>query len=234
MTNLMIHGDRKDFLWWCHLQLLYLLAFLWRRLLLRTTFIAITGSLGKTTTKECIAAIFSSHFPTAKTLRNQNDRYGVPRTILRVRPWQRFAVLEAATNQPGLMRRSARLVRPRIAVVLTIARTHTRDFSTLDETAAEKACILEALPLDGLAVLNADDVRVRRMGASCQCKVKLFGQSRGINLWADEVSSKWPARLSLRVHTGSETRTVKTMLVGAQWANSVLAALLTALSPGFT
>ena len=232
MKTLDQDANKNRFLWRCYLQILYLVAYVWRRLLFRTTFIAITGSLGKTTTKECIAAIFSAHFPTAKTLRNQNDRYGVPRTILRVRPWHRFAVVEVATNQPGLMRRSARLVRPHVAVVLTVARTHTKDFLSLDETAAEKAQILKALSPTGLAILNAEDPRVLKMADGCRCRVKTFGRSAELDLWADEVSSKWPARLSLRVHAGSEMQRIKTNLVGLHWVNSVLAALLTALSCG--
>ncbi|HEY7535414.1 MAG TPA: Mur ligase family protein, partial [Thermodesulfobacteriota bacterium] len=121
---------------------MYLIAYLWRCLLFRTTFIAITGSIGKTTTKECIAAIFSAHFPTEKTHGNQNDSYGVPRTILRVRPWHRFAIVEIGIDRPGRMYRLARLVSPDIAIVLTIARTHTTAFTTLEDTAAEKAQIL--------------------------------------------------------------------------------------------
>lgn len=201
-------------------------------MLFRTTFIAITGSVGKTTTKECIASIFSANFHTAKTLSNQNDHYGVPRTILRVRPWHRFAIVEIGTDRPGLISRSARLVRPDIAIVLAVARTHTNVFLTLDDTATEKAHILEALPPYGLAILNADDPRVQKMAASCRSRVKTFGRSTGLDLWADEVSSKWPARLTLRVHTGSETQWVKTNLVGEHWVNSVLAALLVAISCG--
>jgi UDP-N-acetylmuramoyl-tripeptide--D-alanyl-D-alanine ligase len=223
---------KKTRLRWRYKQFLYVLAYVWRRLLLRTTFIAITGSVGKTTTKELIAAIFSAHFSTAKTLYNQNDFYGVPRTILRVRPWHRFAVVEIGTDQPGLVGRSARLVRPDIAVVLAVARTHTKAFKTLEDTAAEKAQILEALPSQGLAILNGEDDRVRKMADGCPCKVKMFGRSNGLDLWADEVSSKWPARLTLRAHTEAETQLVKTNLVGEQWANAILAALVTATACG--
>jgi len=217
--------------WW-HFQLLYALAFVWRRLLFRTTFIAITGSVGKTTCKECIAAILSAQQPTAKTLNNQNEFHGVPRTILRVRPWHRYAVVEVATDRPGMIARSARLLRPSIAIVLGVAGTHTRVFPTLDDTAAEKARLLEALPPAGLAILNADDPRVARMAARCRARVKTFGRAQGTDLRADSVSSKWPERLSLRVHTASGTQTVGTSQVGEHWSNSVLAALLAAVSCG--
>lgn len=223
---------RKALRRWCHFQLLYLLAYPWRRLLFRTTFIAITGSVGKTTCKECLAAILSAHFPTAKTLNNQNELHGVPRTILRVRPWHRFAVVEIATDRPGMIIRSARLLRPDIAIVLAVAGTHAKVFPTLDDTAAEKAQLLAALSPEGIAILNADDPRVAQMAARCRSRVKTFGRSAGPDLRADAVSSKWPARLSLRVHTKSETQFVSTNLVGEHWVNSVLAALLAAVSCG--
>jgi len=225
-------GDAKALRRWCHRQGLYGLAYVWRRLLFGTTFIAVSGSVGKTTTKDCIAGILSTRFRTAKTRYNQNDGYGVPRSILRVRPWHRFAVLEIATDRPGSMRRSARLARPDVAIMLAVARTHTKFFSSLEETAAEKAILLKALPRRGLAILNADDPHVAPMVASCRCRVKTFGRSAGTELWGDEISSAWPSRLALRVHRAAETQAVTTKLVGEHWVNSVLAALLTAVSCG--
>ena len=219
-------------LWICRLWLLYVLAYLWRRMLFRTTFIAITGSVGKTTAKECLAAILSTQFSTASSLNNQNDRYGVPRTMLRVRPWHRFAVIEMGTDGPGLIKRSAQLVRPHVAVVLTVARTHTNVFSSLEEIAVEKASLLDAVLPAGLAILNADDSRVRLMASGRRCQVKTFGLSAGQDLWADEVSSTWPETLTLRVHTTSEVEWVRTKLVGRHWTNSVLAGIAGGLACG--
>jgi UDP-N-acetylmuramoyl-tripeptide--D-alanyl-D-alanine ligase len=217
---------------WCYRQGLYALAYVWRRLLVRTTFVAVAGSVGKTTTKDCVAGILSARFRTAKTRYNQNDVYGVPRSILRVRPWHRVAVLEVATARPGSMRRLARLARPDVAIMLTVARTHTKFFPSLEATAAEKANLLKALPRRGLAILNADDPNVAGMAAGCRCRVTTFGRSPAAELWADQISSAWPSRLSLRVHTAAETQAVTTQLVGEHWVNSILAALLTAVSVG--
>jgi UDP-N-acetylmuramoyl-tripeptide--D-alanyl-D-alanine ligase len=133
---------------------------------------------------------------------------------------------------PGLVRRSARLLRPDISIVLVVAGTHTKDFPTLDDTAAEKAQLLEAQAPDGLAILNADDPRVHGMAAHCRPKVKTFGRSAGSDLWADGVRSHWPGRLALQAHAGPETFFVNTQLVGEHWVNSVLAALLAAESCG--
>jgi UDP-N-acetylmuramoyl-tripeptide--D-alanyl-D-alanine ligase len=200
--------------------------------MVRTTVIAITGSVGKTTTKECLAAILSPRAPTLKTLNNHNDLWGVPRTILRMRPWHRIAVIEIGTAEPGSIRKSARLVCPDVAIVLVVAPTHTNVFRTLDDTAAEKAHILTAVPRRGLAILNGDDARVRRMADGCRCRVETFGRSAASDLWADQVSSRWPARLTLRAHTAGETQRVETRLVGEHWVNTVLAALLAARSQG--
>jgi UDP-N-acetylmuramoyl-tripeptide--D-alanyl-D-alanine ligase len=219
-------------LWKCRLWLLYLVAYLWRCVLFRTTFIAITGSVGKTTAKECMAVMLSTQFRTVSTVNNQNDRYGVPRTILRVRPWHRFAVIEMGTDGRGLIQRSARLVRPQVAVVLTVARNHTNVFSSLDEIAQEKASLLDAVQPAGLAILNADDSRVRLMASGRRCRVTTFGLSAGQDLWADEVSSSWPETLTLRVHTKSQVERIKTKLVGRHWAGSVLAGIAGALACG--
>ena len=217
-----------------HEGCVYLLAYVWRRLLLRTTVIAVTGSVGKTTAKECTAAVFASAARTAKTRYNQNDRYGVPRTILRLRPWHRFAVVEVATDRPGVMRRSAALVRPDVAVVLTIARTHTKYFSSLEASAAEKSHLLAAVPRRGLAILNADDPHVAAMATRCRCRVTTFGRSPRADVRADGIASAWPSRLTFRAHTSTETRTMTTRLVGEHWVTSVLAALAAGVSCGIS
>ena len=219
-------------LWETKCFLMYIAAYAWRRLLFRTTFIAITGSVGKTTAKECLAAILSSHFPTANTWANQNDDSGVPRSILRVRPWHRFAVLEVAANGRGLMRRSAPLVSPNIAVILTVARTHMRSHKTLESVAAEKFVLLKALRPDGTAILNADSSWVAAMAPRCERKVIWFGGSAESNLRAEEVSSCWPERLTFQLHTGGRSWRVKTQLVGTHWTTSLLGALAVAQACG--
>ncbi len=208
------------------------LAYLWRRLLFRTTFIAITGSVGKTTAKECLAGILTAHARTLKTFSNHNEVPAVARAILQVRPWHRYAVFEIATAVPGMVRRSAHLVRPHIGIVLAVARTHTDKFPSLEDTAREKESLLEELRPDGLAILNAEDPRVKQMAGRCRCKVKMFGQSEGHDLWADQISSKWPDRLTFQANTPTEQQRIEMKLVGEHWVNSVLAALLAAQSCG--
>ncbi len=214
--------------WRFRRKVLGLKALLWRRMLFRTTFIAITGSVGKTTAKECLGGILSKRYRAVKTRYNRNGARGVPRTLLTVKRRHRYAVIEIGTERPGQIEMSAKFVRPRIAIILTVARTHTNNFKTLEDTAAEKARLLDFLPPRGIAILNAEDPRVLAMASKCRCTVKTFGRSPGADIWAEEISSKWPSRLIFRAHTASETAWVRTSLVGEQWVNSVLAALLAA------
>ena len=215
-------------LWHCRVALMYAAAYVWRRLLFRTTFIAITGSMGKTTTKECLAAGLAVSFPTAKSPDNRNDYSGVPSSLLRVRPWHRFAVIEAAANGLRLMQRSAPLIRPDMAIVLHVSRNHMKNFRTLENVASEKAVLLGSLRPGGLAVLNGDDPYVAAMAAGLKRRVVWFGDSSSFDYWDEQTSSNWPGRLSLTVHAPEESAAVQTQLVGTHWRHAVLAAIAAA------
>jgi UDP-N-acetylmuramoyl-tripeptide--D-alanyl-D-alanine ligase len=204
-------------------------AAVWRRLLVRTTFIAITGSNGKTTTKELLAAILAARHPVHKTRSSHNGRHGLIRTILAARPWHRYAVVEIGVEAPGQMWRAAWLTRPEIAIITGVAREHSENFPTLEATAAEKARLLGGLKRNGVAVLNGDDPRVRQMRTSGGHRSYCFyfyGTDPSFDLWADNIGGRWPERLRMRVHSGGDARWVATKLVGPHWAPAVLAALL--------
>jgi UDP-N-acetylmuramoyl-tripeptide--D-alanyl-D-alanine ligase len=209
-----------------------MLAFLWRRLMRRTTFIAVTGSLGKTTTTHCLAAILSSRYPTNATRHNNNYRRGLAAAILRTRFRHRFAVIEVGTKRPGVLKRAAWQVAPDAVVILAVAKVHTDHFSTLEDIAAEKSQLLSRMGSRGLVILNGDDPRVAAMAEGCRGRVLTFGRSPQLDVWASEVSSVWPARLSFRVHRGAESREVHTQLVGEHWLTPALASLAVALCYG--
>ena len=194
--------------------------------MVRTTVIAITGSVGKTTTKECLAAILSVHGNTLRTLNNQNDDSGVPRTIRAMRPWHRYAVIEVGTAARGQIKRLGRLVKPDVAIVLGVARTHTNVFQTLEDTAAEKAELLDCLAPNGTAILNGDDARVRQMAGGCRAKVVVCGQTSDCDVIAEGVRSAWPERLQFTLlHDRGDRVSVRTQLVGTHWVSSALASL---------
>lgn len=209
-----------------------LLASVWRRMLQRTTIVAITGSLGKTTTKECLANVLAAHGPTFRTYRGQNAPIAVALNILRVRPWHRYAVLEVAGAAPGMMEKSARLVRPDVVIVLNVLRTHTTEFADLEQHAAEKQRLLTALEPGGIAVLNDDDPLVSRMSVPSGCQVNRFGTSAGNVIRVEAMSSAWPRRLEFTMHTLQGSRRIETQLVGEQWITCATAVLTTAMALG--
>jgi UDP-N-acetylmuramoyl-tripeptide--D-alanyl-D-alanine ligase len=207
---------------------LYAAAFIWRALMFRTTFIAITGSVGKTTAKEALAAILERRGPIVKTDMSRNELTHLMRKMLSVRPWHRYAVLEVATDGPGWMKRMAWLARPHIAVILRVARTHSNRFRTLDDTAREKAVLLSTIRRGGIAVLNADDDRVAAMAALTTRRVVRFGTSPDCDVWVDQVACEFPAPLTYQAHGGNEACAVRSQLVGTHWTASLTAALTVA------
>ena len=207
-------------------------AFLWRRLMFRTTFIAITGSVGKTTATACLGSILSAHYPTNWEPGGRNSRSALARIVLKTRFRHRFTVIEAPTRTPGALARAAWMIAPDIAVLLRVLHVHTDAFPTLDAMAAEKEQLLKRLGRRGVAILNADDPVVLEMGRRRPGPVRTFGISEDAFLKADQVSAVWPARLSFRARCGQELARVETNLVGEQLLPSVLAALATAVTCG--
>lgn len=212
--------------------LLYLLAHLWRRLMVRTTFIAVTGSLGKTTTTRLLAGILATRGRTFHTVGNQNGGVLMLLNILRVRPWHRYAVIEVGIDKPGAMRKMARTLRPGVAVILAVSRVHTTGFANLDVYAGEKAMLLESLLPGGLAVLNGDDPRVARMTGRTGHRTCFFGSCAEFDVWCDEWASRWPDRLSFCAHCGNQSRKIQTRLLGSHWVPALTAALATAAGLG--
>jgi UDP-N-acetylmuramoyl-tripeptide--D-alanyl-D-alanine ligase len=208
-------------------------AAVWRRLLFRTKIIAVTGSVGKTTAKECIAAILSSRHRIQSTPRSDNHFHGIGVTLLRVRPWHRYAVIEVAIDQPGQMKWFGRVLCPDVAVWLGTARTHTREYESLAQIASEKSRLVDALARRGVAILNDDDPYVHAYQPSKHARAVRFGRDPSCAIWADGIESVWPARLAFTVHQGSRSERVETRLVGAHWVPSVLAAIVVGLECGF-
>jgi UDP-N-acetylmuramoyl-tripeptide--D-alanyl-D-alanine ligase len=200
----------------------------WRRLLVRTTFIGVTGSLGKTTTKELLAAILGSRAPTFRTYGNKNGSVQAAANMLRVRPWHRFAVFEMGISRPGQMTPMARLIRPHVAVLLGLAPVHTRGFPDRDAYAAEKAAILEHVPEGGTILLNGDDTRLAGFSLPAGRRVVRYGLSGGLDYQARDIQAVWPCRASFSLHHGGAAWAVATQLPGSHWASPVLAAMAAA------
>ena len=210
-----------------------IVAAIWRRLLFRTKIIAVTGSVGKTTAKDCIATILSTCHPIQSTRGNDNHFHGIGMTLFRVRPWHRYAVIEVAIDQPGQMKWFGKVVRPDVAVWLGTARTHAREYASLAQIASEKSRLVDALARHGVAILNDDDSYVRAYQTPKHARAVRFGRSPSSSIWADGIEAVWPARLSFTVHQGDRRERVQTQLVGDHWVPSVLAAIAVGLECGF-
>lgn len=128
-----------------------------RRQQITAPIVALTGSCGKTTTKEMLASTLSLTGTTLATEKNLNNNIGVPLTLLQLTPEYKFAVIEVGANQPGEIDYAAKLVKPNLAMITNVAPVHLEGFGSLDDVACIKGNILRHLTEDGVAILNADD-----------------------------------------------------------------------------
>ena len=143
----------------------------WHRARFAIPVAAVTGSNGKTTTKEMMAAVLATRGPVLKPESSFNNQWGLPLTLLKLTAEHTAAAIEIGTNHPGEIAALAGIARPTIAAVTTVSSAHTEFLGSLDDVQREKSALVQALPNDGAAVLNADDPRVRAMAAQTRARV---------------------------------------------------------------
>ena len=151
------------------------------------TVIAVTGSGGKTTTKDVAAALLREFLPVAKSEGNLNNEYGLPLSLLRAPDEARAGVFEIGINHAGEMRPLAAAAAPDVAVVTNVGTAHLGNFASLEEIAREKGRLVEALAPEGAAVLNADDPRVAAFRRLHRGPVVTFGIERAADVRAEDV-----------------------------------------------
>lgn len=196
-----------------------------------TTVLAMTGSQGKTGTKDYLAHLLSEAGPTVATRGNFNNDLGVPLTALRATPETRYLVVEMGARGIGHIARLCAIAPPRVAAVLNVGSAHIGEFGSRDAIAVAKGEIVESLPVDGTAVLNADDDLVVAMAPRTSATVCTFGTT-GADVAVSEVTSDELGRQSfVLAHRGSYA-SVHLAQVGAyQWRNAAAAAAM-ALAAG--
>jgi UDP-N-acetylmuramoyl-tripeptide--D-alanyl-D-alanine ligase len=144
---------------------------------------AVTGSNGKTTTKEMMAAVLEALGPVLKPEGSFNNQWGLPLTLLRLGPEHRALALELGANTPGEIEALAAISRPTVGVVTVVSSAHTEFFGSLDGVAAEKSALVRAIPADGAVVLNADDPRVLAMHTQSRARTLYFSTRPGADVF---------------------------------------------------
>jgi UDP-N-acetylmuramoyl-tripeptide--D-alanyl-D-alanine ligase len=197
--------------------------------------IGVTGSAGKTTTKEAIATVLSSQFTVLRSAGNLNNHFGVPLQLLRLELEHEVAVIEMGMNHAGEIAALAKIAEPNWGVVSNVAAVHLEFFADgIDGIARAKKELIDALPEDGLAFLNADDQRVRAMGAGLGERAVLYGLAADAQVLAEDVKEAGAEGVSFNALAGAERVPVSLLMLGRHNVHNALAAIAVGLKCGMS
>ncbi len=205
----------------------------WRRKLdLRV--IGITGSVGKSTTKEVIAEVLDRRYRTLKSPGNMNNEIGLPLTILKISSETERAVLEMGFYVPGEIAFLCDIALPEIGVVTNIGTVHAERAGSQEDIFRGKSELVRALPANGVAILNKDDPWVRKMADLSIAKVFFYGLDSTSDLWADKLEGLGLEGIRFQLHYQQETMHVHLPMIGQHSVHTALRAAAVGLADGLT
>lgn len=208
----------------------------WWRQRLPVRVIGVTGSVGKTTTKELVGRVLQQRYRVSRNPGSYNNELGLPLTLLRLDSTVQRAVLEMGMYVPGDIRFLADMARPDVGIVTNVAPVHAERAGSLDAIARGKRELVESLPSapQGVAILNYDDLRVRDMANYTQARVMTYGTSPDADLWADDVKLMGLLGVQLTLHHGDTAIPVEASLLGRHSVYAVLRAAAVGVVEGLT
>ncbi|MEU3735807.1 MULTISPECIES: UDP-N-acetylmuramoyl-tripeptide--D-alanyl-D-alanine ligase [unclassified Streptomyces] len=201
---------------------------------LGATLVALTGSVGKTSSKDLLAQVLRSKAPTVFTPGSLNNEIGLPLTALSATDETQFLVLEMGARGIGHIRYLTGLTPPKIGLVLNVGTAHIGEFGGREQIAVAKGELVESLPADGTAVLNADDPLVRAMASRTKARVLLFGESADADVRAENVRLTEIGQPAFTLHTPSGCGDVTLRLYGEHHVSNALAAAAVAHELGMS
>ena len=215
------------------LSALQQIARFWRRKL-NLRVVGITGSVGKSTTKEMIAEVLGTRYRTLRSPGNLNNEIGLPLTILRLGTGYERAVLEMGFYVPGEIQFLCDIAQPQIGVVTNVGTVHAERAGSQEAIARGKSELIQALPSDGVAILNFDDPWVRKMEEKAKARVFFYGLSSEADLWADQIEGLGLDGSRFRLHYQGETLHSHVPMIGRHSVHTALRAAAVGLNDGLT
>ena len=218
------------------LQALQQVARFWRRKFNDLRVIGITGSVGKSTSKELMAEVLNQRYRTLKNPGNLNNEIGLPLTMLKLSRMHEYAVLEMGFYVPGEIKFLCDIALPQVGVLTNIGTVHAERAGSQEAIARGKAELVEALPAapEGVAILNYDDPLVRDMADKTQARLFYYGLTPESHLWADNIEGLGLNGIRFRLHYHSETLHMRVPLIGRHSVHTVLRATAVALQEGLS
>ena len=196
--------------------------------------VGITGSVGKSTTKELVADVLTRKGRTLRNPGNLNNEIGLPLTLLRLGSGYQHAVLEMGFYFPGEISLLCDIAKPQIGVVTNIGTVHAERAGSQDIIAKGKAELVQALPVDGTAILNYDDPRVRAMADQTKANVLYYGLDSNADLWASDIVGEGLEGIRFTLHHHGEDFQLRVPLIGQHSVHTVLRAAAVCVAEGMS